>query len=231
MKMKKMILFAAAILTLNMAAADYATLMQEGAAAKKAGNKELAVQKYAEAHKLAKGQKQEYDATLAYAAALQSNKQKGKARDVYEAELKKDIYTNSQRQSMLVKIAAMYLWDSKNYQYALDKINLALAIKGVRDDDILYFLMCNYAACIYMHFKKEYDPVIVLCEPAAAKSKIPWHKWTLYSQVSQAYEKLGKKTEALKNYKLALEFAKKAKKNVSAKNIEKLEKKIQELSK
>ena len=127
---------------------------------------------------------------------------------------------------MLVKIAAMYLWDRNHYQYALDKINLALALKGVREDEPLYFLMCNYAACIYRHFKKEYDPIIVLCEIPAARSKIAWHKWTLYSQIAQAYEKLGRKAEAVENYRLAVEFGRKAKRDTK-----KLEAKIKELSK
>ena len=127
---------------------------------------------------------------------------------------------------MLVKIAAMYLWDRDNYQYALDKINLALALKGAREDEPLYFLMCHYAACIYIHFKKEYDPVIVICENPAARSRISWHKWTLYSQIGNAYEKLGKKAEALENYRLAVEFGRKAKRDTR-----KLEAKIKELTK
>ena len=225
-QMKIIFFLAAAIWSWNIAAGDYAVLMREGAAARNAKNHQLAAEKFAQALQAAGEAKPRFQAVVACAAALQAMKQPDRARDLYEEELKKDLYSNTQRQSMLVKIAAMYLWDRNHYQYALDKINLALALKGVREDEPLYFLMCNYAACIYRHFKKEYDPIIVLCEIPAARSRIAWHKWTLYSQIAQAYEQLGKKAEALENYRLAIEFGRKAKRDTK-----KLEAKIKELSK
>ena len=224
--MKTILFLVAAIWSWNIAADDYAVLMREGAAARNAKNHQLAAEKFAQALQAAGEAKPRFQAVVACATALQAMKQPDQARDLYEAELKKDVYSNTQRQSMLVKIAAMYLWDRNHYQYALDKINLALALKGVREDEPLYFLMCHYAACIYRHFKKEYDPIIVLCEKPAARSKIAWHKWTLYSQIAQAYEKLGKKAEALENYRLAVEFGRKAKRDT-----QKIEAKIKELSK
>ena len=224
--MKAAVFLAAAVWSWNVMAEDHAVLMKEGAAARKAKNHQLAVRKYTEAQQAAGNARQRFDATVACAAELQALKQRERARDLYEEELKKELYSNTQRQSMLVKIAAMYLWDRNHYQYALDKINLALALKGAREDEPLYFLMCHYAACIYNHFKKEYDPIIVICETPAARSRISWHKWTLYSQIGNAYEKLGRKADALWNYRLAAEYGKKAKRDTR-----KIEAKIKELSK
>lgn len=224
--MRTIIFLAAAIWSCNIMAGDYAALMREGAAARNAKKHQVAAQKFSQALQTANEAKPRFQAVVAYASALQAMKQPDRARDLYEEELKKDLYSNTQRQSMLVKIAAIYLWDRNHYQYALDKINLALALKGAREDEPLYFLMCHYAACIYRHFKKEYDPIIVLCEIPAARSKTAWHKWTLYSQIAQAYENLGKKAEAVENYRLAVEFGRKAKRDTK-----KLEAKIKELSK
>lgn len=213
--MKKISIVLAAVFCCVLGAADYATLTKEAKAAQKEKNFALAGEKYAEAYNAAKEGKEKYNATKAYAAFLASQKQKDKAAEIYENELKKESYTASERQSLLVDIAAMYLWDRNKYQYALDKLNLAFSLKGVAEDSILYYVMCHYAACIYRTFKKEYEPIITICEPAAAKSKVNWHKATLYASVANAYNKLGAKEDALKNYELALQYAKRDKRYTS----------------
>lgn len=230
--MKKISIVLAAVFCCVLGAADYATLTKEAKAAQKEKNFALAGEKYAEAYNAAKEGKEKYNATRAYAAFLASQKQKDKAAEIYENELKKENYTASERQSLLVDIAAMYLWDRNKYQYALDKLNLALSLKGVAEDSILYYVMCHYSACIYSTFKKEYEPIITICEPAAAKSKVSWHKANLYNAVAGAYAKLKMNDEAIKNYELALHYAKMGKGFVrynGAKAIERLEKSIAEL--
>lgn len=206
--MKKISIVLAAVFCCVLGAADYAALTKEAKAAQKEKNFVLAGEKYAEAYKAAEEGKEKYNAARAYGAFLASQKQKDKAAEIYENELKKESYKPAERQRFLVDIATMYLWDKNKYQYALDKLNLAFSLKGVAEDSILYFLMCNYSACIYRTFKKEYEPIITICEPAAAKSKVNWHKATLYAAVANAYNNLGVKEDALKNYELALQYAK-----------------------
>lgn len=206
--MKKISIVLAAVFCCALGAADYAALTKEAKAAQKEKNFALAGEKYAAAYNAAQEGKQKYTAARAYAAFLTSQKQKDKAAEIYENELKKENYTAGERQRLLVDIAAMYLWDRNKYQYALDKLNLALSLKGVAEDSILYYVMCHYAACIYSTFKKEYEPIITICEPAAAKSKVNWHKATLYNAVAGAYAKLKMNDEAIKNYELAIRYAK-----------------------
>lgn len=206
--MKKISIVLAAVFCCVLGAADYAALTKEAKAAQKEKNFVLAGEKYAEAYNAAKEGKEKYNAARAYGAFLASQKQKDKAAEIYENELKKESYKPGERQRLLVDIAAMYLWDRNKYQYALDKINFALSLKGVEEDSILYYVMCHYAACIYSTFKKEYEPIITICDPAAAKSKVNWHKATLYNSVAGAYAKLKMNDEAIKNYELALRYAK-----------------------
>lgn len=230
--MKKISIVLAAVFCCVLGAADYATLTKEAKAAQKEKNFALAGEKYAEALNAAQEGKQKYNAARAYAAFLASQKQKDKAAEIYENELKKENYTAIERQRLLVDIAAMYLWDRNKYQYALDKLNLALSLKGVAEDDTLYYVMCHYAACIYSTFKKEYEPIITICEPAAAKSKVNWHKATLYNAVAGAYAKLKMNDEAIKNYELALHYAKMGKgfvRSNGAKALERLEKSLAKL--
>ena len=138
-------------------AAVFCCALGAAKAAQKEKNFVLAGEKYAEAYKAAKEGKEKYNDARAYGAFLASQKQKDKAAEIYENELKKESYKPGERQRMLVDIAAMYLWDRNKYQYALDKINFALSLKGVPEDSVLYYVMFNYAACIYSNFKKEYN--------------------------------------------------------------------------
>ena len=233
--MKRFIIALAILCCCIPGAADYAVLTKEANAARKAKKFELALQKYNAAYQAAKNGREKYNAVKNLGSFLYSCKEKAKAAEVYENALINDDLEPRQRQSLLINIAAMYLWDKQKYQYALDKLNLAFAVKdGFRPDEISYFIMCNYAACIYNTFKKEYDPIIVICEPAAERSKINWHKATLYSAIARAYNKLGKKDEAVKNYELALMYAKKDKGYVrsnGAKALADLEKTLKGLKK
>lgn len=228
--MKKiMFMLVAAMFCCVLGAADYATLTREANAAKKAENMTLAEQKFAEAYNVAKEGKEKLRAATNYAKFLASVKKKDQAAQVYETELKKEIYNAKQRQSMLVNIAAMFLWEKSKQQYVLDKLNLAFSMKGVREDEILYFLMCWYASCIYSA-RKDFEPIITICEPAAKASKIGWHKATLYSYIGSAYNQLKMKEEAVKNYELAVQYAK-TDKRYSKKDLEKLEKTLERLKK
>ena len=228
--MKKIIIILTAAFSCATVAADYAALVKEAKDAAKGKNYTLAGQKYAEAFDAAKEGRAKYNAPRAYAAFLVSQKQKDKAAGIIENELKKENYSAVERQRLLVDIAAMFLWDGKKYQYALDKLNLAFSLKGVAEDSILYFVMCHYSACIYSTFKKEYEPIITICEPAAAKSKVGWHKATLYNATASAYLKLGAKDEAVKNYELALQYGR-TDKRFSKKDIARIEKILANLKK
>lgn len=222
-----MVMLAAALFCSIVPAADYVTLTREANAAKKAKDFALAEQKYAEAYNIAAEGTQKYRAAVAYAKFLSSVKKKEQAAQVYENELKKEIYSASQRQNMLVNIAAMFLWDRSKQQYVLDKLNLALSLKGVREDEILYFVMCWYASCIYST-RKDFEPIITICEPAAAASKIGWHKATLYSFIANSYNQLKMKEEAIKNYELAIKYGK-SDKRFSKKDLARLEKNLKAL--
>ena len=222
--MKKIIFACLLSFCAVVSAADYAALMKEAKAAAKKKNVPVASEKYQQAYKAAATTGQRYNAIMEYGDFLRFNKKAKEMTALIDTELSKKEYTNSQRQRMLWLQALPYMW-GKQHDYALDKFNTAMAMKGAPKSGILYGKIVEYAAKIYDYHKKDYATVIHLLEPQVKLQTTAYMLESLYTMLANAYFKLGKKEEALKNYQQALHYAKKMKKKTAS-----IEKKIKELS-
>ncbi len=224
--MKTLMLTFAALLLMNLSGADYRQLMGEAADAAKKKDHGLALRKYSEAYQAARETADKYQNVLARARYLSSLKKLDVLKKLLEGELRKPEYSPVQKQQMLVRLAAPFLWSSREYQYALDNLNLAMSIDGAAESSVLHYEICYYASVIYFHQKREYAPVITLLEPLTRRSKYSIHLHVIHSMLGSAYAKLGRKQDAVRHYRQAIGHAKKLKKNTS-----KLEKTVEDLSK
>ena len=226
--MKKILFaFAAVLLFLELAAgSDYKTLMKQAAAAAKKKNFELAQQKYSEAYGAAGNATEKYQNVIEQAKCLSSLKKLEERKQLLETELRKPEYLPAQKQQMLLRLASQYLW-TRNYDYALDKLNLALSIEGGVDvHSVLYFSLCHHASLIYLHKKKEYEPIILLMEPLTDLCQYDVNRIVVYTLLASAYAKLNRTEDAVRNYRAAIMLGKKMKKDTS-----KLEQELDNLSK
>ena len=225
--MKKILFaFAAVLLFLDLSGSDYKTLMKQGAAAVKKKNFELAQQKYSEAYGAAGNAEEKYQNVIEQARCLSALKRVDERKKLLEGELRKPEYLPSQKQQMLHRLASQYLW-GKNYDYALDKLNLALSIDGGVDvHSVLYFSLCHYACLIYYHKKKEYEPIILLMEPLTDLCQYDVNRIVVYTMLGNAYAKLNRTEDAVKNYRLAIKLGKQMKTDTS-----KLEQELRKLTK
>ncbi len=223
--MKRLLPLLAFLLLLDLSASDYGLLMKQGAAAAKKKDHTQALQKYAEAYSAAGNTEEKYKALDEQARCLVAMKKTDQLKNLLEPELRKAEYSAPQKQHLLLRLASPFVW-SKNYQYGLDKLNLALSIEdGVGIHSVLYFSLCHHASLIYFHKKKEYEPVILLLEPLTLASEYDVNRFTVFSMLGNAYAKLGRKEDAAKTFRQAIKLGKKMKKDTS-----KLEQQLQSLS-
>jgi tetratricopeptide (TPR) repeat protein len=213
--MKRLLPLLAFLLLLDLSASNYGQLMKQGAAAAKKKDHAQALQKYAEAYSAAGNTDEKYKSLDEQARCLVAMKKTDQLKKLLEPELRKAEYSAPQKQHLLLRLASPFVW-SKNYQYGLDKLNLALSIDGgVGINSVLYFSLCHHAALIYFHKKKEYEPVILLMEPLTQATEYDVNRITVFTMLANAYTQLGRKEDAARNYRQAIKIGKKMKKDTS----------------
>lgn len=223
--MKPLLSTLALLLFIHLSGSDYGKLMDEAAAAVKKKDSALAFQKFSEAYRAASNTADRYQNVTEHAAYLSTLKKWEARQKLLEEELRKSEYSDMQKQMMLIWLAHPHLW-SKKYEYALDKLNLALCLDGADASTGRYFMICYYAAVIYYHRRHEYEPVIVLLEPLTLALKYAVHLFPTHSLLGAAYARLGRKQEAVSHYRKAILYGKKLKKDTR-----KIEKLVEDLSK
>ena len=224
--MKKVICMLVCGIIFSVSGADFNSLLKEAKAAAKVKNTELVNQKYSEAYQAAVKTSDKENIIHSWCNYLRSVKLFDRARDIYEAELAKDFYNDSQRQYFLYRIAFMYIWHPKQHGYALEKVKLALSLKNADKSGVVYYALCNYAANIYSHWYKDYESIISIAEEGLKHCKASSHRSSLHSWLGLSYKKLEQKELAIENYKQALKYGKQAKINIA-----KIEKELKELEK
>ena len=226
--MKRLLPALAFLLLLDLSASDYGQLMKQGAAAAKKKDHARALQKYAEAYSAAGNTEEKYKSLNEQARCLVAMKKTDDLKKLLEPELRKAEYSPQQKQHMLLRLASPFVW-TKNYQYGLDKLNLALCIEGgVGIHSVLYFSICHHAALIYFHKKKEYEPVILLLEPLTQATEYDVNRITVFSMLGNAYAQLGRKEDAARNYRQAIKLSKSKKMNKDTSKLEQLLKSLSE---
>lgn len=224
--MKKLLPLLAVLLLLDLSGSDYKTLMKEAASAVKRKHTALALQKYSEAYLAAGNSDERYQNVIDRTRLLASLKKRDALKKMLEAELRKPDYSPVQKQQMLHRLAGQFLW-TNDYQYALDKLNLALCMQdGVGLHSVFYFSLCHHASLIYLNKKKEYEPVILLMEPLTLLCEYDVNRIVVYTMLAKAYAKLNRTEDAVRNYRAAIMLGKKMKKDTS-----KLEQELDNLSK
>ena len=212
MKMKKTILLAVFILSSGiLCGADYHSCVKEADAAMKAKDYETAVAKYDEAVKNSKRSIDKRSAVYGKYRALKAQK-KWKEADNYMLEIADSDETLDSKDArfLLTMVAGGHLWD-RYYEDALKLLQQAQNIQAPKASNE-YYLTYYYMATIYGARKKQYSAAIeTLKDVITIKELHPANLYTANMVMGDAYEKLGKKEEALKHYKAALESGKKVK--------------------
>jgi len=213
--MKRLLPALAFLLLLDLSGSDYGKLMGQAAAAVKKKDHALAMQKFSEAYRAAENTDEKYKNVIEQARYLTRMKKTDALKELLEAELRKPDYSPPQKQQMLHRLAMPFLW-TRNYEYALEKLNLALSMDdGVGIHTVSYFSLCHHASLIYYHQKKEYEPVILLMEPLTLAAEYDVNRIVVFTLLGNAYAKLGRREDAARNYRQAIKIGKKMKKDTS----------------
>ena len=213
--MKRLLPALAFLLLLNLSGSDYGQLMKQGASAAKKKDHAQALQKYAEAYSAAGNTEEKYKSVYEQARCLTALKKTDELKKLLEAELRKPDYSPPQKQQMLHRLAVPFLW-TRNYEYALEKLNLALSMDdGVGIHTVSYFSLCHHASLIYFHHKKEYEPIILLMEPLTLAAEYDVNRIVVFTLLGNAYAKLGRREDAARNYRQAIKIGRKMKKDTS----------------
>ena len=213
--MKRLLPALVFLLLLDLSGSDYGKLMDQAASAVKRKDHGLAMQKFSEAYRAAENADEKYKNVIEQTRYLTRLKKTDALNELLEAELRKPEYSPPQKQQMLHRLAAPFLW-TRNYEFALEKLNLALSMDGgVGIHTVSYFSLCHHASLIYYHHKKEYEPIILLMEPLTLAAEYDVNRIVVFTLLGNAYAKLGRREDAARNYRQAIKIGKKMKKDTS----------------
>ena len=207
--MKKTI-FAVMILTAAMlSGGDYGTVFQEAVKAAKAKDYVLAEAKYGEAMKLAGNSVQKCRAINGKFQALRSQKKIKDAETFMTGAVEDEMLKPPEIRLLLNTFAAGYLWSARP-DFALMLLQQAQNQECPKTSNE-YFRTFYYMAAIYMRKNQPQAAIEVLNNVMVLKGLHPANYYSGNMTLGSAYEKLGKKEEALKHYRTALENGKKVK--------------------
>ena len=226
--MKKMFTLGAMLLIAAVYAADPMALIKEGQAAVKAKDFATAIAKYTEAQNAATNSAQKSSAIYwRFRAMIQQGKHT-EARKFMAEAVEDETLKSANVRYLLNELAAPYLWWPAQVKYALDILKQAQNVEAPKTSND-YYRTYYYMACIYSTHLKQYETVIEIMSPIVKiTGQHPANKYTACCMIGGAYEKLGKKDEALAAYKEALTWAKKVTYKFSTQGAEKA---IERLSK
>lgn len=206
--MKKMFTLGAMLLVAAVFAADPMALIKEAQTAFKAKDYNTALAKYTEAQTAATSSFQKRTAILGkFNSYIRLNKHV-EARKFMEEAVEDETLKNADVRFLLNNLTVPYLWWPAQAKYAIDILKQAqnIEVPKVSND---YFQTFHYMACIYAT-SKQYETVIEVLSPIPQiTGQHPANKFTACSLMGNAYEKLGKKAEAIKAYQDAVMWGKK----------------------
>ena len=216
------VLLAAAVLQ----GGDYAASFKEAAAAAKAKDYALAEAKYGEAIQSAANSVEKCRAISGKYQALNKQKKWKEAEAFMTEAVEDEMLKPEQIRYLLNMFAASYLWTNRA-DFALKLLQQAQNMPSPKTGND-YFRTYTYMAAIYMRKNQPQAALETINNVLVLKGLHPANYYTGHMDAGMAYEKLGKKEEALKHYRIALENGKKVqyKFNYSA-----AEKAIERLSK
>lgn len=194
------------------AEADFGTIYAEAAKAAKEKDFAAAEAKYGEAADAAKDSQQRSRAILGKFQAMRSQKKVSDAEKFALKAVEEDEMLKPQEIRLILNtVAATMLWWPKRNDYAMTLLQQAQNCQCPKGSNI-YYNTFYYIAHLYNN-KKQYQAVIEVLESNVlnVKEQHPANHFTANLLCGSAYEKMGKKDEALNHYKAALEAGKKVK--------------------
>lgn len=227
--MKKTIFITAfACSALFLGAADFKTLCAEAAKAMGTKNYTAASAKYEEAVKKAQTSREKRAAIVGKYNALKKLTRWKEADDYVLKTVDSDEVLKSQDIRFLLSlVAGGHLWD-RHYEKALSILQQAQNIQAPKGSNE-YYIVPYYMATIYLSRKKQYSAAIeTMKDVITQKGLHPANRYTGNMLIGSAYEKMGKKAEALRHYKTALEYGKKVQYKYNYSEAEKAVKRLSE---
>lgn len=208
--MRKLLLSAAITLTMTiLQGADYETLCQDAAKAVRAKDYAEAEAKYDEAMRAAGNSVQKCDAILGKFQALRSQKKMKAAEDFMTGAIEDEMLLQPEIRQLLNAFAYSYLWTNR-FEFGLSLVQQARNLQCPKSSNVYcqtYFCMAH----IYLRKKQPQAAIEALKNVLDEKELHPANLYSGNMIAAAAYERLGKKEEALKHYRLALENGKKVK--------------------
>ena len=207
--MKKTIFAAMILMAAAASGEDYGTVFQEAVKAANGKDYALAEAKYGEAMKLAGNSVQKCRAASGKYQALRSQKKDREAEMFMTAAVEDEMLKPPEIRSLLNTFAAGYLWSSRP-DFALTLLQQAQNQECPKTSNE-YFRTYYYMATVYIRKNQPQAAIEVLGNVLVLKGLHPANYYSGNMTAGSAYEKLGKKEEALKHYRIALENGRKVK--------------------
>ncbi len=207
--MKKLMSAVILIAAVLLQGADYAELNKAAAAAAKAKDYAGAEAKYTEAMKAAINSVQKSQAIMGKYQALRSQKKWKESEEFMTEAVEDEMLKPEQIRYLLNMFAASYLWTNR-YEFGLSLLQQAQNQQCPKTSNA-YYNTYYYMATIYLRKKQPQAAIEALSEVMKVKGVHPANLYTGSMTIGSAYEKLGKKEEALKCYQQALNYGKQVK--------------------
>lgn len=227
--MKKILTVLMMMIVTAIFAADPIALINEAKDAVKAKDFKTAVAKYGEAEAAAVNSVQAHAAIKGKFLALRSLKELNTAKDYMLKSIENEKLSNLHIRDLINELSRYYIWGSKpQREFALNLLKQAQSIEVAKNSN-QYYRTLSYLSTMYLNQLNQPETVIELMqEIPKITAQHPSNKHNACYYIGSAYEKLGKKEEALKYYKEALSWAKKVTYKYNTKNTERA---IERLSK
>ncbi|MBR2372743.1 MAG: hypothetical protein IKA87_00770 [Lentisphaeria bacterium] len=221
-------LFAAAVvLSMGLLSGeDYLKIFREASQAEKQKQFAVAEAKYGEALKISANSGQKSRAVLGKFRAMRGLKKFKEAEKLALESVEDESISFQDARHILNTVAGTLLWSARQHE-ALALLQQAQNVQCLKSSNI-YFSTFYLMAVIYMQRKQYQAAIEVLGNVAAVREQHPANLYTANLMTGNALERLGKKSEALKYFRTALENGKKVRYKF---NFSQAEKAIERLSK
>ena len=191
------------------AQADFGQIYAEAGKAAKAKDFAAAEAKYGEALTAARDSKQKCQAVLGKFQAMRGQKKKLAAEKFALDAVENERIDPPQIREILNAVAYPMIWDGRQEQ-ARDLLQQARSCECPNDSNT-FFATFSYLATIHLNKKEPQEAIAVLTNVTQVRNQHDANHFAAHMKIAQAYEQLGKKDEALRHYRLALEHGKKVK--------------------
>ena len=208
--MKRLLMVTAFILAnALLAESDFSRFFSEANNAMKSNDYATAEQKFDEAIKAAQDSKLKTQAILGKFKSMRRQKKIREAEKFALTSVEDEKLKPSEVRQILNTVADSLLW-SPRIDFALDLLKQAQNFECPKRSNVFYKTFYDMAI-LYDRKNQPQSVIEVLDNILKVREQHPANLYTAYLKTGMAYEKLGKKDEALKSYNAALECGRRVK--------------------